>query len=248
MKKFSWITISIIIFTFPICSWAFDIAKAKTLIQHAEFSLLGSESIEFEHLLIKKTKNDPDQIYRILVYKKGGNAIMKFLEPKVEQGRIVFIKDRTGYMFFPSSSKPMRVSLQSGLMGGGFTPEDIAGNLLDNFDIANQEIVSTQNENFYQFELQKKENAVIGYSKIIYLIRENGLPYQKYFYTLSGKLLKTLTLTENKELNGIETPLVWTMKGDINHEDTIVKVLRIKRDVTFAKNTFSISYIESKLR
>ncbi len=215
----------------------------RKIIKTAEHVLIGMETAKIEKQMVIKKADGSKKAYRMILYKKDQDVIIEFLEPKIEKGRIVLVRDGIGYMFFPNSNKSMRVVLQSGLMGGGFSIEDFLNDLLANFDIVWKGTTS----NYYIYVLDKKRNAKQGYSRITYMISKDGKPIKKMFYALSGKLLKTLNFYNIKKIGKVEIPSTWQMNSNIVDEETMLKIICIDKNVTYSSDMFTIQYVRSMM-
>ncbi|MBD3216482.1 MAG: outer membrane lipoprotein-sorting protein [Candidatus Lokiarchaeota archaeon] len=218
------------------------------VILQAEDALIGSGDLEYENILAVRDEAGREKVYRLIVYRKGEDAVIKFLKPDVERGRIVLVQDKAGYMFFPNTSRPMRVTLQSGLMGSGFSIGDISANLLVDYDCESYRDTVVQGRACKTFILERSESGKGHYSSIHYTISPENTPIAKDYYSLSGKHLKTLTLSEGKSMDGKVVPTIWKMESRISNEVTIVKVVGVKRGVSFEERMFTIEYVKTMMR
>lgn len=149
------------------------------------------------------------------------NTIVLTLEPASERGQALLMRGRDLWIFMPSVSQPVRLSLAQRLTGqvsngdlaranftGDYTPRLTGTETLDG--------VST-----HVLELTAVDRGVT-YAKVKYWVAEkDGRPLKAEFYALSGRLLKTCRYEAFKELAGRIRPTRLVMedalkKGEIS--------------------------------
>src|SRR4029078_11995234 len=128
--------------------------------------------------------------YRILT-KGNENTVVMITEPAAEKGQMMLMKARDLWIFVPSISQPVRLSLGQRLTGqvangdlarsnftGDYTPKILRTDVIDA-------------DKYTVLELTAIDRSVT-YSKVIYWVNEaNSRPYRAEFYSLSNRLLKT---------------------------------------------------------
>ena len=110
-------------------------------------------------------------------------------EPAAEKGQMMLMKARDLWIFVPSVSQPVRLSLGQTLaqvangdlarsnFTGDYTPQILRTDTIDG-------------ENFKVLELNAVDRSVT-YSKVIYWVNQtNFRPYKAEFYSLSNRLLR----------------------------------------------------------
>jgi hypothetical protein len=127
------------------------------------------------------------------------------------------MKGRDLWIFMPSISQPVRLSLSQRLTGevangdlarahfsGDYTPKILRKETVDG-------------ESMYVLELTAAERGVT-YHRVVYWVRQSNFrPYKAEFYSLSDKLLKTCLYQEYRPLGGRTRPTRLVME-DALHE------------------------------
>ncbi|MFA7667480.1 MAG: outer membrane lipoprotein-sorting protein, partial [Burkholderiaceae bacterium] len=159
--------------------------------------------------------------YRILS-KGNANTIIQTLEPSVERGQNMLMRGRELWVYMPTVSQPVRLSLSQRLTGqvangdlaranfaGDYTPKLLRTEPIDGHD-------------HHVLELVAAERG-ITYPKVLYWVRaDNGHPHKAEFYALSGRLLKTCRYEEFKPLGGKLRPTRLVMTDALKAGDESV--------------------------
>ena len=138
--------------------------------------------------------------------KGNSNTLVMTTEPASERGQILLMKDRDLWLFLPSISQPVRLSLAQRLLGqvsygdiaranfsGDYTPQLAAPERLEGDEL-------------YVLELKAIDKGV-AYQRVRYWVRRsNYWPYKAEFYSLSGRLLKTCAYDGFREMGGQTRP------------------------------------------
>ncbi len=151
--------------------------------------------------------NRPDHFNRYEVYIKGkGKTIVKTVEPEIERGRSLLMRDNDFWAFFPEVAKPIRVSLQQRLTGevanGDIARTNFSGDY--SAEILRKDIIS--GKDFFVLQLSAiKDTATYG-KVVLWVMAENFWPVKAEFYAVSGRFLKTCSYENYKTLAGTLRP------------------------------------------
>jgi outer membrane lipoprotein-sorting protein len=159
--------------------------------------------------------------YRILS-RDSEDTIVQTLEPAIERGQNLLMKGRELWMFMPSVSQPVRLSLSQRLTG----------------QVANGDLARTQFAKDYEARLvgsekiDGKDHHVLEltatdrgmtYPKIRYWVRASDLhPHRAEFYALSGRLLKICRFENYQTLGGRVRPTRLVMTDALKEGDESV--------------------------
>ena len=167
---------------------------ALTILRKADQIRFPGEGFQVDVSITTSSKSSaesPDaRKYRILS-RGNENTIVMVTEPAAERGQIMLMKGRDLWIFLPSVSQPVRLSLAQRLTGqvangdlaranftGDYTPQILRTDIVDG-------------EKYYVLELTAVDRSVT-YHRVLYWVKEsNAWPYRAEFYSLSGRLLKT---------------------------------------------------------
>lgn len=169
----------------------------------------------------KNGENQQDsRTYRVLS-KGSEDSVVLTMEPASERGQALLMKGRDLWVFLPSVSQPVRLSLAQRLTGqvanGDLARANFAGDYVPR-------ILRTEDydgEKSQVLELKAADRGVT-YAKVIYWVREkDGRPQKAEFYSLSGRLLKTCRYEDYKRMAGTSRPTRLVMedalkKGEIS--------------------------------
>lgn len=184
--------------------------------------------------------------YRLKVniknYQKG---LVYFNEPATEKGKKILRIDQNMWMYFPSNQKAIRVSSKDRLMGGDFSFTDIVR--VDLVHDYNSELKGDKEINgttCYELELKAKDPTV-AYDKVMYYVNKSTFnPVYAEYYTVSGKMLKSMSFREPKVLGGILRPTVMEVGSVITKGNkTVIEILSIEPK-EFSDSMFTQEYLK----
>lgn len=201
-----------------------DDAQARTMVQKADEIRFPKDAFQVD-VRVESTAGGQAQdarAYRVLS-KGNENTIIQTLEPATERGQNLLMKGRELWVFMPSVSQPVRLSLSQRLTG-----------MVANGDLARisftgdyqPKIVGTEKiggRDHHVLELTAAERGVT-YPRILYWVRDaDNFPVKAEFYSLSGKLLKTCRFERFQPLGGRVRPtrLVMTDALKAGDESTL---------------------------
>jgi hypothetical protein len=98
----------------------------------------------------------------------------------------------------------------------------------------------------YKLELKAKDRTV-AYDRVVYRVRSDGtfFPVRAEYHTISGRMLKALTLTEVARLGGRARPTLLTMESALEPGSrTSLRFLAIEDEVKLDDRMFTPSALE----
>lgn len=120
-------------------------------------------------------------------------------------------------------------------MGSDFTNDDLVkeSSMIDDYT---HELVAAENingESVYRIKSVPKPNAPVVWGKLIYRVRQSDLmPLSFAYYDERDRLIKSLTFSEVREMDGRKVPTRWEMQSTEKPENSTVILLE---EVTFDK-------------
>jgi len=194
-----------------------DEALARSIVEKADevrFPVKGFDT----HVTIASTTDDGEtEMRKYRVLSKGNeNTIVRAVEPASEAGQMLLMKGRDLWIFMPSISQPVRLSLSQRLTGevanGDLARANFAGDYIP-------KIVRTETldgEPTWVLELNAVDRGVT-YHRVMYWVRQGSFrPAKAEFYSLSDRLLKTATYSEYRQLAGRERPTRLVMEDALH--------------------------------
>jgi hypothetical protein len=173
-------------------------------------------------------KNEKDfREFRMTSYSRGADSSMEFVEPRSIKGlKILSIGDDT-WLFFPSTGRVRKIagtskgdSVQG--VGGDFSYEDMGGGTFD--EKYNFTIVSSDSQSWTLEGKAKGTDPV--YDKITLQVTKAAyLPSRIEYYTNKDGHIKTMVMSEVKDMGGRVMPTVVTMTNHKKGSKTVIRTL-----------------------
>lgn len=127
--------------------------------------------------------------YDVMVKGKD-RTIIKTVLPKVERGRILLMRDRNLWAFFPEVSKPLRLSMQERLIGEVSNGDIARTNFTGDYNAKLLRIEKLGAKEYYVLELIAR-SAEVTYGKVtLWVEKETYRPFKAEFFAISGRLIK----------------------------------------------------------
>jgi outer membrane lipoprotein-sorting protein len=164
-----------------------------------------------------------------------------------ERGTAYLRSGDNTWLYLPSAEKVVRVGARQNFGGGDFSNADIFRlSLIKDYDptLAGEETMGGQPS--YRLDLKAKDRS-IAYDRVVYWVRSDGsfYPVRADYYTLAGKKLKSLVLSEVRPLGGRTRPTLLVMESRVDDGlRTLLQFLTIRDDVTLDDRLFSPSALE----
>ena len=175
---------------------------AASILEKADTIRFPREPFQVEVAVTSSTASGEEyRKYRILS-KGNENTIVQTVEPASERGQILLMKSRDLWVFLPSVSQPVRLSLAQRLTGqvangdlaranfsGDYTPKLLRSEKIDGQEHQVMELTAV--------------DRGVTYARVLLWVRSsNNAPHKAEFYSLSDKLLKTCIYDEYKTMGG----------------------------------------------
>lgn len=197
-------------------------ALAVDLVARADAIRFPRESFQTE-IVVRNYVDGAEgesRTYRVLS-RGNDNTIVLTLEPATERGQALLMSGRNLWVFMPSVSQPVRLSLAQRLTGqvanGDLARANFAGDYRP--AVAGTEVLDGQSA--VVLELTAVDRGVT-YARVRYWIAErDSRPLKAEFYALSGRLLKTARYEEFRQMAGRVRPTRLVMedalkKGEVS--------------------------------
>ena len=186
----------------PTASAAAD-PEAVNIVTRADEIRFPRESFQTEITVRNLSNGQQNDERKFRVLSRGNeNTIVLTTEPASERGQALLMRGRDLWIFMPSVSQPVRLSLAQRLTGqvanGDLARANFAGDYTPT--IIGREELDCQPA--IVLDLGAVDRGVT-YAKVKYWVAEkDSRPLKAEFYALSGRLLKTARYEDFKELAG----------------------------------------------
>jgi len=194
------------------------------LVAAADAARFPQESFQVDIDIVSRS---PDNLkgdkHRYRVLSKGNDeTVVLTMEPVSERGQILLMSGRNLWVFLPSVSQPVRLSLAQRLTGevanGDLARANFQGDYTPNY--AGQ--VELNGEAAHVLDLKAVDDGVT-YARVKYWIRvSDNRPLKAEFYAVSGRLLKTCIYEDLKEMAGTLRPTRLVMRDALKEGNVSV--------------------------
>lgn len=190
----------------PLCA-AGDDAVAKSILEKADEIRFPKDSFQVDVTVTSTGVDENNDVHRFRIYSKGNdNTVVQTIEPASERGQIMLLKERDLWIFLPSVSQPVRLSLAQRLTGQVSNGDLARANFTGDYTPRLLRTEKIDGEDYYVLELNAIDRGVT-YHKVIYWVNKtNYRPFKAEFYSLSERLLKTCRYENFKQLAGRSRP------------------------------------------
>jgi len=194
MQKHRWQQLlALILLLSPVVSSASgDEELARSILEKSDQIRFPRESFQVDVTINTTTPGEPVDVHKYRVLSKGNeNSIVMTTEPASERGQILLMKGRDLWIFMPSVSQPVRLSLSQRLTGQVANGDLARANFSGDYNPVILRTDTIDGEKYWVLELNGVDRSVT-YHKVLYWVRQSNFwPYRAEFYSLSDRLLKT---------------------------------------------------------
>lgn len=219
-----------------------DDPQARQVVQRADEIRFPRESYQVDVRVVTISQGQPQEPRRYRIFSKGGdNTIIQTLEPVAERGQNLLMKGRDLWVFMPSVSQPVRLSLAQRLTGQVANGDLARANFANDYQASVKAHEVIAGKDHHVLELVAAAERSVTYPRIIYWVRSADFhPYRAEFHSLSGKLLKTCRYEQFATLGGRVRPTRLVMNDALKKgEESVLEYSDLKLvelpDRTFTK-------------
>ena len=200
-----------------------DDELAKSIVEKADHVRFPVEPFEVGVTISTTGPNAPEEARRYRIFAKGReNTIVMVTEPASDRGQVLLLKGHDLWIFLPTVSQPVRLSLAQRLTGQVANGDLARTNFSGDYDAKLLRTEKTDNGSFYVLELTAVDRSVT-YHRVMYWVRQsNYWPHKAEFYSLSDRLLKTCLYENYKPMAGRERPTRLVMQNALLQDEESV--------------------------
>lgn len=196
-----------------------DDTLARSIVEKADrirFPEVGFEVNVAIHVVNDGNVTDT-RAYQILS-KGNENTIVIATEPASERGQVMLMKGRDLWVFLPTVSQPVRLSVSQRLTGQIANGDLARANFTGDYNPHVLRTETIDGEKHYVLELSAVDRSVT-YHRVVYWVNASNFhPYKAEFYSLSDRLLKTARYENFRQLAGRMRPTRLVLR-DALHEN-----------------------------
>lgn len=190
-----------------VASAAADEELARNILKKADQIRFPDEGFQVDVSINTATASEAADTRKYRILSKGNeNTVVMITEPAAERGQIMLMKGRDLWIFLPSVSQPVRLSLGQRLTGQVANGDLARSNFTGDYTPKILRSDTINGEKYHVLELTAVDRSVT-YHKVIYWVKEtNFWPHRAEFYSLSSRLLKTCRYENFQSLLGTMRP------------------------------------------
>lgn len=184
-----------------------DADTARQLVVRADEIRFPRDSFQTEITVTNFSDGKAGEARKFRVMSRGNDdTIVLTTEPASERGQALLMRGRDLWIFMPSVSQPVRLSLSQRLTGQVANGDLARANFAGDYAATLVGAESIDGTPAHVLELTATDRSVT-YAKVKYWIaQKDGKPIQAEFYALSGRLLKTCRYEDFRKLAGTLRP------------------------------------------
>jgi outer membrane lipoprotein-sorting protein len=216
--------------------------KARKIVEDADRIRFPSEGFQVDVSIVTSGKNSGPDEHKYRVLSKGNeNTVVMVTEPASERGQILLMKGHDLWIYLPSVSQPVRLSLSQRLTGQVANGDLARANFAGDYTPKLLRTETIDGEKYNVLELNAVDRSVT-YQRVLYWVRDsNAAPYKAEFYSVSNRLLKTCIYGKYETMLGKLRPTELVMtdalhEGEKSVLDYSAMKLRDLPDKVFTKD------------
>jgi hypothetical protein len=203
---------------------------AMALLRRAEKAVLGEDAVYTLRMTVQRPGR-PERVVDMKGWKKGDErGLIRYTAPPKERGTAYLRVGESTWLWLPSAEKVVRVGARQNFGGGDFSNGDIFRLSLSRDYVpalAGEE--TAEDAPCWKLVLKARDRKV-AYDRVLMWVRRDGsdFPVRTEYYTLSGRRLKWLTLSDVGPLGSRARPRLLVMESALEQgQRTILKFLSI---------------------
>jgi len=220
-------------------------ALAVQVLEKADQIRFPSESFEVEVAVTSFSdgRQTDARLYKVL--SRGNEAtIVQVLEPASERGQAMLLRGRDLWIFMPTVSQPVRLSLAQRLTGQVANGDIARANFSGDYTPAVLRTEPVDGAEHYVLELKAADRGVT-YNRVLYWVRKSDFhPLRAEFFAVSGRLLKTCRYEQFKTLGGRQRPTRLVLRDALREGDESVMEYSAMKLRDLPARMFSKDYLQ----
>jgi len=190
------------LFLYPGLSRAAEPAAEEILLKSDEVRNPQLDYTVYVKITSYKAKRAPLSATYDVMIKGKDKTVIKTLSPPIDRGRTMLMLNRDLWIYLPELSKPLRISLRERLIGDVANGDIARANFTGDYT---PEIIKTEQidgKDYYVLGLLANADNVTYSRALLWVEKDNYYPLKAEFYAASGRMLKTCSYENYKELAG----------------------------------------------
>ena len=198
-------------------------AQARSIVEKADQVRFPTDAFQVDVDIVNTREGKRTEARKYQVKSKGNaNTIVLTLEPASERGQSMLMKDRDLWVYMPSVSQPVRLSLSQRLTGQVANGDLARANFSGDYNAKLVRSEAIEGHSYHVLELTAVDRSVT-YQRVVYWVRQdNAWPLKAEFYSASNRLLKTCRYERFQTLAGRTRPTRLVMEDALRQSEQSV--------------------------
>jgi outer membrane lipoprotein-sorting protein len=220
---------------------------AETILRKADRAVLGENATYTLRMTVERP-GKPERVVEMNGFKKGDDlGLVRYTSPPKERGTAYLRNGASTWLFLPSAEKVVRVGAKQNFGGGDFSNADIFRlSLVRDYTATLAGEEDQDGQPCYKLELKARDKTV-AYDRVVYWVRRDGTfyPVRADYYTISGRKLKWLVLSEVQKIASRARPTLLVMESALSPgAKTSLRFLTIQDEPMLDDRLFTPSALE----
>ena len=178
-------------------------------------------------------------------------AFLEFTAPARDAGSRFLRRDDAMWIFLPRVGRSVRIQghmLRQGIMGSDFSYGDASENpsMVEDYDAVIERQEELEGRPTYVVYLTAKRDDLSYQRMRIWVDRERWVPLKQEMFARSGRLLKTATFSDVRQVAGRWYPFTIEMNNELQTDTrTTLQMVELEFDVRVPSEVFTVTYLES---
>lgn len=198
-------------------------AAARQIVERADEIRFPRESFQTDITVTNFSDGTSGDERKFRVLSRGNeNTIVLTMSPASERGQALLMRGRDLWIFMPSVSQPVRISLSQRLTGQVANGDLARANFAGDYNPVLSGSEALDGQQAHVLDLTAVDRGVT-YAKVRYWVaKDDNRPLKAEFYALSGRLMKTAYYQDFRELAGRLRPTRLVMEDALKKGETSV--------------------------
>ena len=215
----AWITV---VFLFLLVDGGSFLSNAAEELSAAKIVALADEiripqrSFEVQVVITSTNGDGSTDVKEYEILSKGADrTIVRTTAPALDRGQALLMRGKDLWLFLPTVSQPVRLSLSQRLTGQVANGDLARANFAGDYAATLTGSESIDGQSYHVLELKAADRSVT-YNRVLYWVnKSNYRPLKAEFYAVSGKLLKTCLYQNFKDAAGKVRPTTLVMQDAV---------------------------------
>jgi outer membrane lipoprotein-sorting protein len=222
-----------------------DEALARSIVEKVDRVRFPAEGFQVDIDIVTTRQGQRSELRKYRVRSKGNeNTVVTTTEPAAERGQSMLMKGRDLWVYMPSVSQPIRLSLSQRLTGQVANGDLARANFTGDYAATLLRNETLDGESYHVLELTAVDRSVTYQKVVLWVKQANSWPHKAEFYSLSNKLLKTARYEKYQTMAGRTRPTRLVMEDALRQGEQSVLEYSAMSLQNFEDKVFTKEYLK----